>query len=161
MAAAPAGASAGQSGDVTIGFQAAGTTRDANAASMIGTFAMSGRFADSGTVRTSYRFATPYVGGTATVMGARGIFTISMRGRLGPVVDGGQSVGGRWRLCGGTGVYRHAHGSGLWEAVADLRGAPAGTGAPEMSGTFYGLLARGRTARPPGTLGVTCSPGVM
>jgi hypothetical protein len=121
---------------------------------------MTGSFADAGTVRTTYRFAGPSVGGSAMVMGARGIFTLSLRGTLGPVVDGRQSAAGRWRLCGGTGAYRHAHGSGLWDAVADPPAAPGGMTAPVMHGGFYGRLARGRTARPPGSLGVPCRPGV-
>jgi hypothetical protein len=45
--------------------------------------------------------------------------------------------------------------------VADLRTASAGMTAPTMRGGFYGRLARGRTARPPGSLGVPCTSGVM
>jgi len=154
-------------GPVTIAFQATGPTLDqpgAGAAglfSMAGPFSMSGSFADAGTVRATYRVAGRHVGASATVMGVRGIFTISLRGLLGPRVESGQSAAGRWRLCGGTGAYRHARGSGLWDAVADLPIAPAGMTAPTMRGGFYGRLARGRTARPPGSLGVPCTSGVM
>jgi hypothetical protein len=154
-------------GPVTIAFQATGPTLDQPATgaaglfSMTGPFSMTGSFADAGTVRTTYRVAGRHVGGSATVMGARGIFTISLRGLLGPGVESGQSAAGRWRLCGGTGAYRNARGSGLWDAVADLPIAPAGMTAPTMRGGFYGRLARGRTARPPGSLGVPCTSGVM
>jgi hypothetical protein len=153
-------------GPVTIAFQATGPTLDQPATraglfSMAGPFSMTGSFADAGTVRTTYRVAGRYVGGSATVMGARGIFTISLRGMLRPGLEGRQSAAGRWRLCGGTGAYRHARGSGLWDAVADLWAAPAGMTAPAMRGGFYGRLARGRTTRPPGSLGVPCTSGVV
>ena len=165
IGACPAAASE-PAGPVTIGFQASGTTVGERATvaagpfSMTGAFSMTGSFADAGTVRTTYRFAGRHVGATATAMGAHGVFTMSLRGIVGPIVDGRQSAAGRWRLCGGTGAYRHARGSGLWDAVVDLRTAPMGTTAPVMRGGFYGLLARGRTTRPPGSLGVPCRPGV-
>jgi hypothetical protein len=163
IAAAPAAASE-PAGPVAIAFQAAGTTDDprvaADTLSVTGRFSMTGSLADAGTVRTTYRFAGRHIGGSAMVMGARGIFTISMRGILGPVVDARQSAAGRWRLCGGTGAYRHARASGLWDSVADLRAAPVGMSPPAMRGGFYGRLARGSTASPPGSLGVPCTPGV-
>jgi hypothetical protein len=156
IAAVPA--SAGQAGPVTILFQAATTARDQYGGHTAGSFTMSGRFADGGNVRTSYRFAGPDVDGMATLSGARGVFTIAMRGTLDGVVGGRQNAGGRWRLCGGTGRYKHAAGSGLWESVADFGAAPPGLLLPEMRGAFYGLMVRGSVARRPGTLGVSCSP---
>jgi hypothetical protein len=168
MAIGAGTAAAGEpAGPVTIAFQATGPTLEqpgtgaAGLFSMAGPFSMTGSFADAGTVRTTYRVAGRYVGGSATVMGTRGIFTISLRGTLVPGGESRQSAAGRWRLCGGTGAYRHARGSGLWDAVADLRTASAGMTAPTMRGGFYGRLARGRTARPPGSLGVPCTSGVM
>lgn len=161
-AAAPAAASE-PAGPVVIAFQGTGATRAPQAPgafSMTGPFSMTGSFADAGTVRTDYRVAGRHIGGTATVMGARGIFTISLRGTLGPVVNGPRSAAGRWRLCGGTGAYGHARASGLWDAVADLGAAPTGMTVPTMRGGFYGRLARGRTTRPPGSLGVPCTSGV-
>jgi hypothetical protein len=154
IAAAPA--SAGQAGPVTIAFDAASSTPNQAAGQMAGTFTMTGRFADTGTVTASYRFAGPNVGATATLMGARGIFTIALTGRVGRVVAGHQTAGGRWRLCGGSGAYRHAAGSGLWEHVADFGVAPRGMSPPAMRGAFYGRLARGSVPRPPGSLGVRC-----
>jgi hypothetical protein len=155
VAAVPA--SAGKAGPVTIHFHAATMTRDQFAGRTSGTFTMSGRFADTGTVTTSYRYAGLNVNGTATLMGTRGIFTMALRGMLGQVAGGVQNGAGRWRLCGGTGPYRRASGSGLWESVADLGSAPPGTLLAEMRGAFYGRLARGSVARRPGTLGVSCS----
>jgi hypothetical protein len=154
IAAVPA--TAGQAGPVTIAFQAASPTPSQTAGHMAGTFAMSGRFADTGIVTTSYGFAGSSVGATATLTGTRGIFTIALTGRVGRVVDGRQTAGGRWRLCGGTGAYRHAAGSGLWEHVADFGVAPRGMSPPAMHGAFYGRLARGTVRRPPGSLGVRC-----
>jgi hypothetical protein len=163
LAAAPAVASE-PAGPVMIAFEVAGTTDDPRVArgtfSVTGRFSMTGSLADAGTVRTTYRLAGPYVGGSAMVIGARGIFTISMRGMLGPVVDARQSAAGRWRLCGGTGAYRHARASGLWEPVADLRAAPGGMRPPAMRGGFHGRLVRASLARPPGSRGVPCTPGV-
>jgi hypothetical protein len=161
-ASAPAAASE-PAGPVAIAFQETGATpapQTAGVLSMTGPFSMTGSTADAGTVRTEYRVAGRYIGATSTVMGARGIFTISQRGTLGPVVNGHRTAAGRWRLCGGTGAYRHARASGLWDAVADLGAAPTGMTAPTMRGGLYGRLARGRTTRPPGSLGVSCTPGI-
>jgi hypothetical protein len=155
-AAAPA--SAGQAGPVTISFHAATMTRDPFAGRTSGTFMMTGRFADAGSVTTSYRYAGPNVHGTATLMGAGGIFTIAMRGTLQNVVNGVQNSGGRWRLCSGTGPYKRATGSGLWDTAADFGSAPPGMLLPDLHGAFYGRLAKGSVARRPGTLGVSCSP---
>jgi hypothetical protein len=165
IAAAPAAASE-PAAPVTIAFQATGTTGYQRAAtavgslSMTGPFSMTGSFTDAGTVRTTFRFTDRYLGGSAMVMGMRGIFTISLRGMLDPVIDGGQRAAGRWRLCGGTGAYRHARGGGLWDSLADLRAAPASMTPPGIRGGFYGRLARGSTANPPRSLGVSCTPGL-
>jgi hypothetical protein len=154
LAAVPA--SAGQAGPITISFHAATMARDQFAGRTSGTFTMTGRFADAGTVRTSYRYAGRNVAGTATLIGSRGIFTMALRGRLSPVAGGVQNGAGLWRLCGGTGPYQRAAGSGLWDSVADFGSALL----PDMQGAFYGRLARGSVTRPPGTLGVSCSaPG--
>jgi hypothetical protein len=155
LAAVPA--TAGQAGPVTIAFQANTTTRDQHNGRTAGSFTMSGRFADTGTVTTSYRFAGPNVSGMATLSGVRGVFTIALRGTVASVVDGRQSGGGRWRLCGGTGPYKRAAGSGLWESVADFGSASPGALLPAMHGAFYGRLARGSVHQRPGTLGVSCS----
>jgi hypothetical protein len=151
-------AAAGQAGPVTIYVQAATTARDQYAGHTTGSFMMSGRFSDAGTVSTSYRFAGPDVDGMATLIGARGVFTIALRGTVDSVVGGRQNGGGRWRLCGGTGPYKRAAGSGLWESVADFGSAPPGVLLPDMRGAFYGRLARGSAARRASTLGVSCSP---
>jgi hypothetical protein len=108
IAAAPAAASE-PAGPMAIAFQAAGATDDprvaADTLSVTGRFSMTGSLADAGTVRTTYRFAGRHVGGSATVIGARGIFTISMRGIVGPVVDARQSAPSS---AGGHEPARHA-----------------------------------------------------
>jgi hypothetical protein len=155
VAAVPATAS--QAGPVTIAFHTSVTSREQFSGRTAGSFTMTGRFADAGTVTTSYRFYGPDVNGMATLSGARGVFTIALRGTVTSVVDGRQSGGGRWRLCGGTGPYKRASGSGLWESLADFGAAPPGMALPEMHGAFYGRLARGVVQQRPGTLGVSCS----
>jgi hypothetical protein len=145
--AAAVPAAAGQAGPVTISVQASTTALDQHGGRTAGTFMMSGRFADAGTVSTSYRFAGPDVDGMATLSGARGIFTIALQGTVGRVVDGRQNAGGRWRLRGGTGRYKRAAGGGRWETVADFGSAPPGMLLPEMHGAFFGRLARGSAAR--------------
>jgi hypothetical protein len=159
LAAAAPGAQV-QSDVVAIDFRTATSSGNAQAGRTAGTFTLTGRVPDAGRMTTAYRAMGPRVDATATLIGTRGILTIGLRGALGPVLDGRQSAAGRWRLCGGTGAYRHARGSGLWDAVADPPAAPGGMTAPVMHGGFYGRLARGRTARPPGSLGVPCRPGV-
>ena len=161
LAIAAAPAAAGEPpGPVTIAFQASGTVRDQYSASTSGTFNMTGRFSDAGNMRTTYRFAGTHLGASAMIMGARGIFTISMRGTLGPIVEGHQSASGRWRLCGGTGAYRSARAGGMWESAADVRAAPVGMTMPAMRGTYYGRFARGPAVKHAGSLGVSCTPGV-
>jgi hypothetical protein len=151
-------ASAGQAGPVTISFHAGTMTHQRFAGRTSGTFAMTGRFTDAGTVTTSYRYAGRNVDGTATLIGTRGIFTVALRGTLSRVADGVQNGAGFWRLCGGTGPYKHATGSGLWDSAADFGSSPPGMLLPDVHGAFYGRLARGSVARAPGTLGVSCSP---
>jgi hypothetical protein len=140
--AAPAPALAGP---VTIDLQAAGAARDPASVGMLGRFTMAGGVADSGPARLTSHFASPYIGGTATAMGARGILTIGLGGRLGEVVDGRQVATGRWRVLGGTGAYRHLHGRGRWTAVLDLRPMAAGVPWPAMHVALTGELARPRT----------------
>jgi hypothetical protein len=82
-------------------------------------------------------------------MGTRGILTIGLRGALGPVLDGRQSVAGRWRVCGGTGPYLRLAGTGRWQAVTELGAAPAGMTAPTTRGAFLGRVSRApRLGRP-------------
>lgn len=127
----------------TIAFQAATASGDQNIRMTIGTFGMTGPLADAGTVRTSYRFDGPRVHATAILIGARGVFTLSLRGASGATVAGHQSGAGRWRVCGGTGAYRHLHGHGRWEADADFGAGPTGLLLPAMRGAFTGRLHRG------------------
>ena len=70
IAAVPA--SAGQAGPVTIRFQAATTTRDQYGGRTSGSFTMSGRFADGGTVRTSPGLLLPHMRGAFYGLLARG-----------------------------------------------------------------------------------------
>ena len=83
------------------------------------------------------------------LMGTHGILTIGLGGALGPILDGRQSVAGRWRVCGGTGPYLRLAGNGRWQAVTELGAAPAGMTAPTTHGAFVGRVSRGpRLGRP-------------
>jgi hypothetical protein len=76
------------------------------------------------------------------LMGTRGILTIGLRGALGPILDGHQSIAGRWRVCGGTGPYLRLAGKGRWQAVTELGAAPAGMVTPTTRGAFLGRVHR-------------------
>jgi hypothetical protein len=121
--AAAAPAAAGASGQLTIDFQTTTTGGDPHAARTVGTVSMTGALADAGTAITAYRVAGTRVDATATLIGARGILTIAMRGTLGGIVDGQQRAAGRWAVCGGTGPYRRLAGRGQWQSVADIGAA--------------------------------------
>jgi hypothetical protein len=85
----------------------------------------------------------PRIDATAILIGARGIFTLSLRGASGATVSNHQTVAGRWRVCGGTGAYRRLHGHGRWQADADFGTAPPGMLPPTIRGAFIGRLYRG------------------
>ena len=136
-AAAPAAAAA--SGQLTIDFQATTTGGDQHAPRTLGTFSTTGALADAGTAITAYRVAGTRVDGTATLIGARGILTIAMRGTLGGIVAGQQRTGGRWAVCGGTGPYRRLAGRGQWQSVADIGAAMMPLA---VRGAFLGPVSR-------------------
>ena len=142
LAAAAPGAQA-QPGFVAIDFTTATTSGNAQAGRTAGTFTSTGRVRDAGRMTTAYRAVGTRVDATAMLMGTRGILTIGLRGALGPVLDGRQSVAGRWRVCGGTGPYLRLAGNGRWQAVTELGAAPAGMTAPTTRGTFLGRVSRG------------------
>ena len=127
----------------TIVFDTATDRGDQYTRTTTGTFAMTGRFADAGILRMSYRFAGARIDATATLIGARGMFALSLRGASGATVAGVQSGAGRWRVCGGTGAYRRLHGHGRWQADTDFTAAPAGLLSPAIRGVFVGRLHRG------------------
>jgi hypothetical protein len=68
-------------------------TRDEFARRTSGTFTMTGRFTDAGTVTTSYRYAGRNIDGTARLTGTRGIFTIGLVGTRGRVAHGTAGAG--------------------------------------------------------------------
>jgi hypothetical protein len=107
---------------------------------------MAGRSGDTGNVSMTYRVTPARVQAVATLIGARGVLTIGLRGTVWPVVDGRQRRGGRWRVCGGSGGYRRASGGGTWDAVADFGQAPPGMVPPAVHGVLSGWLARGSAA---------------
>jgi hypothetical protein len=138
--AAAAPAAAGQPGLATIAFQAATASGNQYTRTTAGTFTMTGPLADTGTLRTSYRFAGPRIDATTTLIGARGIFTLSLRGASGATVFGHQSGAGRWRVRGGAGAYSRLHGHGRWQADADFGTAPPGMLPPTIRGALIGRL---------------------
>jgi hypothetical protein len=138
-AAAPVAA---QSGPVTIDFGVVTTNRDQRAARAAGTFTMTGRLADAGTIGIAFRFAGRRINSTATLIGTRGIFTIGLRGTLGGIVDTRQDIAGGWAVCGGTGDYRRLRGHGRWMGVADFGAAPADMMPPAVRGAFLGRMHR-------------------
>ena len=99
LAAAAPGAQA-QSGFVAIDFTTATTSGNAQAGRTAGTFTSTGRVRDAGRMTTAYRAVGTQVDATAMLIGTRGILTIGLRGALGPILGGHQSVAGRWRVCG-------------------------------------------------------------
>ena len=119
LAAGAPGAQA-QSAFVAIDFTTATTSGNAQAGRTAGTFTSTGRVRDAGRMTTAYRAVGTQVDATAMLMGTRGILTIGLRGALGPILDGHQSVAGRWRVCGGTGPYLRLAGKGRWQAVTQL-----------------------------------------
>jgi hypothetical protein len=139
-AAAPA--AAGASGQLTIDFQAPTTGGDQHASRAVGTFSMTGALADAGTAITAYRVVGTRVDATATLIGARGILTIAMRGTLGGIADGQQRAAGRWAVCGGTGPYRRLAGRGQWQSVADIGAAMMPLA---VRGVFLGPVSRSFT----------------
>jgi hypothetical protein len=141
---------AGSSGQLTIDVQAAIASRDQERFRTAGTFTMSGLLADGGTAITAYRVAGTRVDATATLIGARGILTLGMRGALGGIVDDRQRAAGRWAVCGGTGPYRRLAGRGQWQSVADIGAAPAGMMPPTVRGAFLGRVSRSSTRTPDG-----------
>jgi hypothetical protein len=140
MLLAVAPTAAAHAAAVTIRFDAATTTAGGTPTRTVGTFALAGRFGDAGNVTTTDRVTGAHLQGVATLIGARGILTIELRGMLGPVVDGHQSRAGQWRVCGGTGAYRRASGGGTWDSVAEFGQAPPGMAAPAMHGVLSGWL---------------------
>jgi hypothetical protein len=140
-AAAPPAAAA-RSGPVTIDFGVATTNRDQRAARAAGTFTMTGRLADAGTIGIAFRFAGRRINSTATLIGTRGIFTIGLRGTLGGIVDTRQDIAGGWAVCGGTGDYRRLRGRGRWMGVTDFGAAPADMMPPAVRGAFLGRMHR-------------------
>src|SRR6266545_6401924 len=124
-AAAPAGA--GQPDSVTATFDAVTTTGDWHGGQALGTFTMTGTPGDAGTVRIAYRLVGRRLHATATLIGAKGILTISLRATMAPVLTDHQNAVGSWRSCGGTGPYRRLVGHGDWTAVVDVLAAPAGS----------------------------------
>jgi hypothetical protein len=148
LAAAAPGAQA-QSAFVAIDFTTATTSGNAQAGRTAGTFTITGRVRDAGRMTTTYRAAGTRVDATAMLIGTRGILTLGLRGALGPMLDGRQSVAGRWRVCGGTGPYLRLAGKGRWQAATELGAAPAGMTAPTTRGAFLGRVSRGpRLGRP-------------
>jgi hypothetical protein len=145
--AAASGATAGQPGPATIAFQATTADGEQYTRTTIGDFTMGGPFTDAGTVRTTYRFAGPRIHATAILIGARGVFTVELRGASGATVGGHQHAAGRWHVRGGTDAYRHLHGHGHWEADADFGAGPAGTLLPTIAGAFTGHLHLGSRPR--------------
>lgn len=127
----------------TIAFRAATAGEGQSTRTTTGTFTMTGPITDAGTVRTSYRFSNGRIHGTAVLIGARGIFTLSLRGASGVTVAGHQSAAGGWRVCGGTDAYRHLHGHGQWGADSDFGLGAPGMQAPTMTGALVGPLYRG------------------
>ena len=89
------------------------------------------------------RIADARIDATATLIGARGVLTLSLRGVSGAIVAGHQSRAGRWRVCGGTGPYSRLHGHGRWQADADFGAAPPSMLPPTVRGAFIGHLYRG------------------
>jgi hypothetical protein len=142
LAAAAPGAQA-QSAFVAIDFTTATTSGNAQAGRTAGTFTSTGRVRDAGRMTTAYRAVGTRVDATAMLIGTRGILTIGLRGERGPILDGRQSVAGRWRVCGGTGPYLRLAGTGRWQAVTELGAAPAGMAAPGTHGAFLGRVSRG------------------
>ena len=136
-AAAPA--AAGASGQLTIDLQATTTAGDQHVSRTVGTFSTTGALADAGTAITAYRVAGTRVNGTATLIGARGILTIAMRGTLGGIVDGQQRAAGRWAVCGGSGPYRRLAGRGQWQSVAEIGAAMMPLA---VRGAFLGPVSR-------------------
>jgi hypothetical protein len=102
----------------------------------------------------SRQASCPRQAGTATLIGARGIFTIGLRGTLG-IVDNRQGVAGAWSVCGGTGAYTRLRGRGHWNAVADLRAAPAGM-MPPTARPLLGRTHRGSRRTRVGFAGAPC-----
>ena len=142
LAAAAPGAQA-QSAFVAIDFTTATTSGNAQAGRTAGTFTITGGARDAGRMSTAYRAVGTRVDATAMLIGTRGILTIGLRGALGPILDGRQSVAGRWRVCGGTGPYLRLAGNGRWQAVTELGAAPAGMTAPTTRGALLGRVSRG------------------
>jgi hypothetical protein len=143
LAAAAPGAQA-QSGFVAIDFTTATTSGNAQAGRTAGIFTMTGRVRDAGRMTTAYRGMGTRVEATAMLMGTRGILTIGLRGAPGPVLDGRQSVAGRWRVCGGAGPDRRLAGKG---AVAGGDRARCSAGGHDGADYARGV-PRSRLSRP-------------
>lgn len=139
-AATPAAAS--RPGEAIIAFQAATASSNPYTRGTAGTFTVIGPWTDAGTLRMSYRSFDVRIDATATLIGARGVFTLSLRGMSGAIVAGHQSHAGHWRVCGGTGAYSRLHGHGRWQADADFGAAPPGMVPPTIRGAFIGRLYR-------------------
>jgi hypothetical protein len=101
----------------------------------------------------SYRVADARIDATATLLGARGIFTLSLHGVSGAIVAGHESRTGHWRVCGGTNAYSRLRGEGRWQADADFGAAPPGMlphplgGADDRRDRAEGPLLRRRAGR--------------
>jgi hypothetical protein len=147
----PAPVGADQQGSVTVSFDAVTTTGDWQGGQALGTFTMTGALADVGTVRIAYWLFGRRIRATATLMGGKGILTIGLGGTLAPILDGRQSIVGRWRTCGGTGPYRHPRGRGDWTAVVDVLAAPAGMVPRALHGAYVGRIYRGSAHRRAGS----------
>jgi hypothetical protein len=141
--AAATPAAGGQPGAATIAFQAATPSGNQYTPTTTGTFTVTGPLTDAGTLRMAYRIADAPIDATATLIGARGVFTLSLRGVSGAIVAGHQSRAGHWRVCGGTRAYSRLHGHGRWHADADFGAAPPGMLPPTVRGAFIGPVRRG------------------
>jgi hypothetical protein len=56
---------------------------------------------------------------TNTFVGANGSFTITLRGRTGPLGSPVHVAGATWKVTGGTGAYAGLRGGGIVSAVTD------------------------------------------
>jgi hypothetical protein len=146
--AAPA---ATASPSVAISFDAITTTSSWQRGQGIGTFALTGTAADSGSARIAYRLLGQRMRATATLIGANGILTIGLRAVLTPPIDGRQAAAGRWRTCGGTGRYRRLIAEGSWNAVVDVVAGPGGLVPRALHGASYGSVRRYPPRRRPGS----------
>jgi hypothetical protein len=156
VAAAPAGAE--QSDSLTANFDAVTTTGDWHGGQALGTFATTGALGDAGTVRIAYRLLGRRIHATATLIGGKGILTISVRATMSLVVDYHASAVGRWHTCGGTGPYRRLVAHGDWTAVIDVLASPAGSLPRALHGAYFGSVTRSSALRRAGSLPPPATP---